>query len=178
MGNENEKVFNIESYQNEVIIDGQPLYEVKPEEHTARLHKYIGAILANNKTMGKSIIKGSGILISPDLVLTCAHNVWFERGNQENYNIKFYPGLCGPLKSSPCYDCSVVFYPEEHKKDQKPIYDYALLKLSQPILKKEDDFLPLSPSITGDLRAANQKQLAIYGYPGEKYFQVDSLGID
>jgi V8-like Glu-specific endopeptidase len=38
--------------------------------------------------------------------------------------------------------------------------------------------LPLSPSITGDLEAANQKWLAIYGYPGDKYRLVSTMGIN
>jgi V8-like Glu-specific endopeptidase len=163
----------IEDYYNEVIVDGEPLYEVNKQEHASRLHKYIGAILAINKKKGGAPIKGSGVLISPDLVLTGAHNLW-DRGGGENSTFKFYPGLCGPLKDSPCYDCSVVFYPKEHENCNEPMFDYGLLKLSEPILNKEDDFLPLSPSINGDLMAANQKRLAIYGYP--KYLQVDSLG--
>ena len=165
---------NIEGYNDEGSFDAEALYEVKPLEHKLQLHKYIGALLASNKTLPKQVIKGSGVLISPDLVLTVAHNVWLRQGNQENYNIKFYPGLCGPLSANPCYDCTVVYYPEDHKVSEKPIHDYALLQLSQPILDKEDDFLPLSPSINGDLGAANGIMLAIYGYPAVKYVQLDS----
>jgi V8-like Glu-specific endopeptidase len=52
------------------------LQEVELKEHSKRLHKYIGALLSFNSKRGKTPTKGSGVLISPDLVLTCAHNVW------------------------------------------------------------------------------------------------------
>lgn len=81
-----------------------------------RLHKHIGALLASNKSVPGEHILGSGVLISPDLVLTAAHNVWYRNKKQENFNIKFYPKLCGSLKSSLSYSCSVVFYPEKHKE--------------------------------------------------------------
>ena len=144
-------------YEDEGSMGGEPLYQVTPKEHTMRLHKYIGALLASNKNAPGEIIMGSGVLISPDLVLTAAHNVWYRKVNQENCDIKFYPQLCGPLKSSPSYSCSVVFYPTKHKKIREPIFDYALLRLSQPILSKEDDFLPLSPFIAKDIESANKK---------------------
>lgn len=62
--------------QNQALVNNQRLERVKREKHKTRLHKYTGALLANNEQFGDDIIKGSGILISPDLVLTCAHNVW------------------------------------------------------------------------------------------------------
>lgn len=164
MGNDYPQNLKVLEYLDEVSMGGVPLYQVKPEEHKKRLHKYIGALLASNKTLPGKKIMGSGVLISPDLVLTAAHNVWHRKKEQENFDIKFYPQLCGSLNSSPSYNCSVVFYPEKHKKNQDPIFDYALLRLSKPILDK-DDFLPLSPFIAEDIEAANQKKLAIYGYP-------------
>jgi hypothetical protein len=64
-------------YLDEASMGGAPLYQVKPEEHKKRLHKYIGALLASNKGLLPEVkIMGSGVLISPDLVLTAAHNVW------------------------------------------------------------------------------------------------------
>ena len=92
--------------------------------------------------------------------------------------MKFYPGLCGPLSSSACYDCSVIYYPEEHRTSQEPIFDVALLKLHTPILNKEEDFLPLSASLTADLETANKQRLAIYGYPANKYVQYNTCGGD
>ena len=38
-------------------------------------HSLVGAILAKT-TDQSSIIYGTGMLISPDLVLTCAHNIF------------------------------------------------------------------------------------------------------
>jgi hypothetical protein len=92
--------------------------------------------------------------------------------------LKFYPGLCGPLSNSACYDCSVIYYPEEHKTSDEPIFDFALLKLHTPILNKEEDFLPLSASLTADLETANKRWLAIFGYPREKYYLCDTLTLD
>jgi hypothetical protein len=63
-------------YQDEKIIDGVFLHEVELEGHSTSPHKYIGALLSYNSKRGKTPIRGSGVLISPDLVLTSAHNVW------------------------------------------------------------------------------------------------------
>ena len=38
---------------------------------------------------------GTGILISSNLVLTCAHNVYDKKYSKTNYEIEFYHGLCG-----------------------------------------------------------------------------------
>lgn len=68
-------------YQDEIIIDGVLLQEVGLKEHSMSPHKYIGALLSYNEIRGETSIRGSGMLISPDLVLTGAHNVWDREKN-------------------------------------------------------------------------------------------------
>lgn len=133
---------------------------MEKENHKVLPHKHIGALIMN-----KGGAMGSGVLISPNLVLTAAHNVWFRAKNREFSNFKFYPGACGSLESSTSYNCSIVYYPPEHKASALTTYDYALLQLDEPIFE-DDEFLPLSTSLeNSDLTAANSKTLAIYGYP-------------
>ena len=64
---------------------------------TDSLHRHIGAIRFKCPTI-PGIGKGSGLLISPNLVLTCGHNVYRRQTRQKHVQIKFYPGLNGPLK--------------------------------------------------------------------------------
>lgn len=163
-----------------VIIDyadekgmGEPLGKVKDQDHGRLPFKHIGALEMECSAWKGRIYRGSGILISRNLVLTSAHNVWCGDYNQPFSSIKFYPGVCGVLAEVPCYECSVVFYPKEHRTSKLPIHDFALLQLSEPIPGEEDDFLPLSASLEEETASsANQKTLAIYGYPLFAYDQV------
>lgn len=90
---------------------GEPLGQLDPEEHQQLPFKYIGALEMFAKSLPGKTIRGSGILISSNLVLTAAHNVWANKVSQEVSNIKFYPGVCGFLDESKCYECSILYYP-------------------------------------------------------------------
>ena len=64
--------------------------EISPEQMTKLPHKLIGALTYNSL---QNQVQGSGILISPDLVLTCAHNLYDKSTGVLCRNFKFYPGL-------------------------------------------------------------------------------------
>ena len=94
------------------------------------MHRYIGAI--SFKDLGrKKVGKGSGILISPNLVLTAAHNLLFAKTKEKYADLVFYPGHSGILEGGVRIIDS--YYPKEHEISQKPCYDYALLKLEKDI---------------------------------------------
>ncbi len=81
--------FNIE---NRRIIS--EFSEVPSTKMTDQLHKHIGVVLfqqEGNISQGK----GTGILISENIALTAAHNI-FDRKTQRKYtNFMFYPAVCG-----------------------------------------------------------------------------------
>ena len=66
-------VHNGEVYQDEAMLNYKKLYKVSSDKIGERPHCHIGAILFEARYKEG---KGSGILISPDLVLTAAHNVF------------------------------------------------------------------------------------------------------
>ena len=90
-------------------------------------HKNIVAIIWRNK--GKAC-RGSGALISKDLVLTSAHNFYYQNQQVPNELFEIYPGLCGKLGKH--FKIDKVFIPEEYSKSKKneSKYDYALVKLT------------------------------------------------
>ena len=97
---------------------------------TEQLHRYIGPLISENKKLPGRTIRGSGVLISPNLVLTAAHNVWCQNFGNKNINLKFYPGQRGFLQN-PC-ECEIIYYPTKYESRQEAQFDYALLKLIKP----------------------------------------------
>ena len=133
-------------------------------------HRHLGVVLAVHLCGVFQV--GTGILISRDLVLTCAHvthcklyqNKPFER-------IYFYPRQYGKLSNY--IEVESEETPEEYMSDvkwlNKKVYDYSLLKLKEKV--DESGFLPLC----GDLPQLNEKTtLSIFGYPESKYEKKNS----
>ena len=93
------------------------------------LHKSIGAILFKGK---KSSGRGTGILISPNLVLTVAHSLCNSAIGEEYTDFKFYPRQNGTLTKY--YSISKVFYPKEYLSQQNNLTkDYGLMLLSEKV---------------------------------------------
>ena len=95
-------------------------------------HKHIGAITFN---MGDGNPGGgTGLLISPNIVLTAAHNTFNIRSKKCYDDFLFYPGVYGEMDPKKAYEIEDVFVP--WKFMNQPIgqsltkYDFALLKLS------------------------------------------------
>lgn len=70
--------------------------EVPRDNMQKDFHQQIGALISVSPTT-KKVKYGTGVLISPDLVLTVAHNI-FDMGTRHDYQeLKFYPGQYGKL---------------------------------------------------------------------------------
>lgn len=91
-----------------------------------QLHKHIGVILFRINQTSK-MGRGTGILISPDLVLTCAHNIYNKFSGELHREIKFYHGQCGVMEKH----CEIddFFFPGKFHLNPIISHDYALLKL-------------------------------------------------
>jgi V8-like Glu-specific endopeptidase len=86
---------------------------------------------------------GSGVLISRDLILTAAHNLYDKDLRKENEEFKFYLGACGTAEKY--YELEDWRYLTEFSTcptNERLEFDYALIKLKQPIEYKE--YLELS----------------------------------
>ena len=77
------------------------------------IHKTIGPLIFRNKA-NSLVGKGTGILISPNLVLTGAQNIWNRKANSENDEFAFYPGQYGELKDKKRVER--IFYPGKFQK--------------------------------------------------------------
>jgi V8-like Glu-specific endopeptidase len=84
----------------------EPVYCVTPEEMSKPLHKYIGALTC--RTRRGKMIAGSGVLISPNLVLTGRSNILDPETKERAFDIRFFPGQCEEVGM--CYESNLSFY--------------------------------------------------------------------
>ena len=74
------------------------LYEVKKKEMRQRMHRFMVAIVWRRTKHGvPSVGRGSGVLISPNLILTVAHNFFHNRERVENLYFELFIGQRGKL---------------------------------------------------------------------------------
>jgi V8-like Glu-specific endopeptidase len=60
------------------------------------IHKFTGALTFRSRSRTE-LGKGTATLISPNLVLTSAHNIYNKEKGEVYYDLRFYPGQCGVL---------------------------------------------------------------------------------
>lgn len=86
------------------------MYQVTDRDFKAdRFHSYIGSLLTYNSLNKTKEIKGSAVLIAPNLILTVAHNFYDKLNDVQNVDGKFYLGLNGKLGKY--YEIESIFYP-------------------------------------------------------------------
>ena len=119
---------------------------------------------------------GSGALIDPQFVLTCAHNLISmqakTRAKPKAVSVRFYPGWNGgePEDNTPGgYSASCAFYPLEHTKNERTIWDIGLVCLSQPCQPK-NPANALKPFFKMQVYAWETlpRELNLAGYPGNR----------
>ena len=100
-----------------------------------RLHKFqVALVWRQDKFQASAVGRGSGLLISRNLVLTVAHNFYNKLQKVDDSLIEVYPGQFGSLKTP--YGVEKVFIPEGYRKQPASSNienDYALLKLKYKV---------------------------------------------
>ena len=87
------------------------LYEVKEDEMKEQMHRFMVAIVWKKRIYNSPKVgRGSGILISPNLVLTVAHNFYFNKDRVEDNFFELYVGQCGKMLRP--YKIEAVFTPK------------------------------------------------------------------
>ena len=73
---------------------------------------------------------GTGILISPNLVLTAAHNLYCKNSDTLNISIDFFYGVNGEIDKRKAYAVIDCYLPWKFlAQPNKAMNDFALLKL-------------------------------------------------
>jgi V8-like Glu-specific endopeptidase len=84
----------MEGINEEKMVGGtKDLFLITGKSLKAFPHNCIGALTFVNKV--KKVCKGTGVAISPDLVLTVAHNVYDRNYGRQFENFRFFLGADG-----------------------------------------------------------------------------------
>jgi V8-like Glu-specific endopeptidase len=82
------------------------------------MHKHIGALNFISSLREGQFGMGTGLLVSPNLVLTCAHNLYNPATGEMYRDHKFYHGQCGPMKRH--YNIEDFFFPSKYHMQRVP----------------------------------------------------------
>ena len=129
-----------------------------------QIHQNIGPVLSKRQNY-PNIFFGTGILISPDIVLTVAHNIVDRPGMKARVDIRFYRGQCGILDKY--HEVEKFYVPEAYRQNASAANDYALLKLKDRV--NADNFIPLS----ANHNLNKESILTILGYPADYYKPIN-----
>ena len=94
----------------------------------------------------KELGKGTAFLVAPNILLTCAHNVWDLPSKKFTTNLRFFPGLHGKVRLTDGFKVEekegrpVIFVPRQYREGQQE-YDFAFIKLEQEVKMKS--YLPI-----------------------------------
>lgn len=103
-------------WEDELCFMGNEPARIDSRLMTKLPHRLIGLITFENANGCLGV--GTGILISRNLVLTVAHNV-FDHSFKNNYRKhRFYRGICGKVDTY--YSVESFFMPEMYKKKRGP----------------------------------------------------------
>ena len=83
-----------------------------------------------NFKLGEKTFYGSGYLIGPKIVLTCAHNLYDDEEKINYKDVKFSPAAEGT--NGRTYNAKFVYFPEEYKnlnKKDRNEYDFGIIEL-------------------------------------------------
>lgn len=112
------------------MLPNEELFKISGEDVELKLHRSIGALMFSDKN-GKQAA-GTGVLISKDIVLTSAHNIFDKKGNTRFVGFKF----CLPTNgvADLFYAVEDFRYPPQFEtcpQTRKLQFDYALVKLKR-----------------------------------------------
>ncbi|MFP7225848.1 trypsin-like serine protease [Priestia filamentosa] len=111
----------------------------------------------------------TGAFIAPDRVLTAAHCVY--NSNLETYyrQTSVYPGMNNDKFQLGTTDSVEYYVPEEYINTGKAKYDYAVIKVADPI-GKDAGILKVKKA-----KEVNKSPIKIIGYPFDKYEETSNM---
>ena len=143
---------------NKILKNNTKAKKENENEKKTLINYPISAIGLLKSDFGKGyFLYGTATLIAPDIILTCAHNVYSPVLKKKAEYITFYMDLTNGhfLKES---QIETFIYPDEYENDKNEIYDYAVCLLKDNI-GMDGGYLGICP-----FDKENNKNGYFYGY--------------
>jgi V8-like Glu-specific endopeptidase len=157
---------NPQAFQEErILIKNSPAKDARTKVENTRdpLYSFHAQITAKfrNKIYG-----GSGALVGPHHLLTCAHNVYKNKKKMWATDITVYPALNG--KQEPFGEVKVtkIYTFTQYTQNKDSSYDLALLILEKSVGK----YTGWAGLLAAPDNTLFQQEINLYGYPGDKNF--------
>ena len=147
---------------------------VDEEEMKQLPHRHIGVVIAHHQ-MG-AIQLGTGILISPNLVLTCAHVTHSKAYQNKPFpNIYFFPAQCGELTNYYEVEQAIIGRADSPAASATSLADLKPLKLGAAIGTTSLDYAEQVIAPDGDVQVYDDNAAAKAAFDAN---QVDAIVFD